>query len=115
MCSTAQQDGEDRHAFQDQKLMVNAFLCLEPNCGFSVEVRRGMLIRSQEGTEAGKVAAVVTNAGDQHAEGVLLSRLPEVVGYWFISIKDIKAIVGEEVWLCLQTSAIESLPRWHAG
>lgn len=97
-----------------QKLMVSGFVCSEGGCPLFVEVRRGMPILSREGQEVGKVAAVVLNSDDHQATHLLLSRLPEISGYWLIPVNLIAGVQDERVQLSIPDTAVESLTRWHA-
>jgi sporulation protein YlmC with PRC-barrel domain len=97
-----------------QKLMANAFVCPESSCTLSAEVKRGMPILSNEGLEVGKVAAVILNGENHKATHILLCRLPEVSGYWLVSVDLIKEIRDKRVQLSISGQAVESLPRWHS-
>ncbi len=104
---------------QDQEtslpmLMVSGFICPQSRCALSAEVRRGMPIRSIEGLEAGKVAAVVLNGDHQQATHVLLSRLPEITGYWLVPVDLIADMHDQAVRLAISLPAIDALPRWHS-
>ena len=96
------------------KLMVSGFICAENPCVFSMEVTRGMPIRSKEGLQVGKVAAIVLDAEKQKATHLLLDRLPEMSGYWLVRAKWIRKVQDDEVWLSIPSEAIPSLPRWQS-
>ena len=109
---------DNREAFSEaitQKLMVNGFVCPKNGCALTSEVRRGMSIFSIEGREGGKVAAVVLNNAEHSATHLLLSRLPEVNGYWLVPVSWIVQVQAEEVFLRATEPEIQSLPRWHEG
>jgi sporulation protein YlmC with PRC-barrel domain len=97
-----------------QKLMINGYICPESSCALSVEVRRGMPIFSLEGLEVGQVAAVVLNGHQGRGTHLLLSRLPEIKGYWMVPVDLIAEVRGEAVRLSIPETAIEDLPRWHS-
>jgi hypothetical protein len=97
------------------KLMVNGFICSDQSCALSVEVRRGMAIRTEDGLEAGMVAAVVLEGGSLRATHVLLSRLPETSGYWMIPVELVAEVGGEVVRLSISEKEIENLARWHSS
>jgi hypothetical protein len=96
-----------------QKLMVSGFVCPDNGCALSSEVRRGMPIISAEGRGVGKVAAIVLNGLEHTATHILLSRLPEVQGYWLLPVSWIAQVQAEEVRLCVAEAEVQSLPQWH--
>ena len=98
----------------DQILMVSGFVCPESSCTLSKEVRRGMVIRSRDGLEVGKVAAVVLDRFDRKATHILLSRLPEECGYWLVPASSVAQVDAERVQLSIPGSAIDTLPPWHS-
>ena len=97
-----------------QKLMVSGFVSPQSSCALSIEVRRGMMIRSKEGVEVGKVAAVVLNSDHHNATHILLGRLPEMSGYWLVPVDLVVEVRDESVQLSIPFRAIETLPRWHS-
>lgn len=97
-----------------KKLMVKAFVNLRDSCGQWIEVRRGMAIMSEEGSEVGKVAAVVLDSDQDQATHILLARLPKASGYWLICVDLIVNVSEECVQLNASKSGVESLPRWHS-
>lgn len=97
-----------------QKLMVSGFVCPESSCALSAEVRRGMSIVSKEGREVGRVAAVILNRDNCKATHILLSRLPEVSGYWLVPVDLIVGVRDESVQLSIPGQAVGTLPRWHS-
>jgi hypothetical protein len=106
----------DRESFSKtmhQKLMISGYICSENRCPLSSEVRRGMPIFSAGGREVGKVAAVVLNSLDQSATHILLSRLPEIPGYWLVPVSWIALVKAGEVHLHVSESEVQSLPKWH--
>jgi hypothetical protein len=96
-----------------QKLMVSGYIYPESGCTLSVEVRRGMPIFSARGSEVGKVAAVVWSGLDHTATHILLSRLPEIQGYWLLPVSWIEQVSTEEIHLHIPEAEIQSLPQWH--
>ena len=98
----------------EKKLMVSGFICPRSACVLSIEVRRGMVIRSKEGMEMGKVAAIVLDTNNQKATHLLLDRLPEISGYWLIDVNLVINVQDCEVDLSIPIAAIQSLPRWHS-
>lgn len=55
-------DKDSINADQPEKLMVGGLVCLEKGKGVLAEVKRGMSVRTREGQEAGKVAAVIVDS-----------------------------------------------------
>ena len=96
------------------RLMVSGFVCPESGCALSIAVRRGMTIRSMEGVEVGKVAAVVLNGDRRNATHILLGCLPERRGYWLVPVDLIVEVCDEGIQLSIPTQAIETLARWHS-
>jgi hypothetical protein len=96
------------------KLMVSGYICPDNGCALSSEIQRGMPIFSAGGHSVGKVAAVLLNSLDYTATHILLSRLPEVQGYWLLPVSWIAQVRAEEVHLCVPESEVQSLPQWHA-
>lgn len=97
-----------------QKLMVNGLVCPNGDCNLSIEVKRGMIIRSKDGLEAGKVAAVILNNENLKATHILLCRLPGINGYWMVPVDLIAEVREEIVQLSVLDTTIESLPLWHS-
>jgi hypothetical protein len=93
--------------------MFSGYICPDNGCALSSEIQRGMPIFSAEGRGVGKVAAVVLNSLDHTATHILLSRLPEIQGYWLLPVSWIAQVQAEEVHLCVPVSEIQSLPQWH--
>jgi sporulation protein YlmC with PRC-barrel domain len=97
-----------------QKLMVSGYISPKGNCTLKAEVRRGMPVLSIEGKEWGKVAGVVLNNENSQATHLLLSRLPEISGYWLVAVDLIAEIGEKKVTVSVSDDALQSLPRWHA-
>lgn len=102
---------QDKHS---QKLMVTGSLLFDHPISELVEVARGMVIRSNEGKDVGKVAALVFDSAQRGATHLLLSRLPESGGYWQIPVEAVAAVRDNEVWLSISSQAVDDLPHWHS-
>ncbi len=76
-----------------------------------VEIRRGMVILTQDGQEAGRVAAVVLEDDSQNVTHVLLAHLHLTPDYRLVSIKFIKHVSEETVLLHIDSEAVERLPH----
>ena len=94
-----------------QKLMVRGSFRLATGDRQTVELVRGMTVRTNEGQVAGKVAAVVVNAADGQVSHLLLCRLPRVWDYRQVPVSLIHEITGETVILDVPESVIETLAR----
>jgi hypothetical protein len=92
------------------RLFERGLVCLEPE-NIPVEVSRGMLILTQEGWEAGMVAAVVVEDHSQQVTHLLLVRPHPVSDYHLVSVGLIERVSQDAVWLHLHHDAIESLPH----
>ena len=76
-----------------------------------VEVRRGMAILTQDGREAGRVAAVVLEDDGQNVTHILLTHLHLTPDYRLVSINLIKKVSEETVLLHIDNEALECLPH----
>jgi sporulation protein YlmC with PRC-barrel domain len=94
-------------------LMVRAFVCINENCALSTEVRRGMQILSIERNEIGKVAAVMLDPESRNATHLLLSRLPEIRGYWIIPLDMVLQIKDKAVLTNITEDNLDGLTLWH--
>ena len=81
----------------------------------AVEVRRGMILISIEGKEAGKVAGVVVSSEDGQAQYLILSHLPREAIYQCIPVGWIERIQGDVISLNMRLEIILALPDWHAS
>lgn len=94
------------------KLMVSGLIRLDGDGDQPMVVRRGMSIWTSDGQEAGKVAALVADHDREQAAHILLSRLPEVLGYLCIPVDLIKKVEDESVFLLIPSQEINNLPAW---
>jgi hypothetical protein len=76
-----------------------------------VVVRRGMLVRCQDGEDAGQVAAVVCGPGSRTVTHVLLSRWRGTLDYRVIPIGLVQGVHDDAVVLGMPGSAVDALPR----
>ena len=95
--------------------MSHGVVCPESNCAHPVDVKRGMTIRSKEGLEMGKVAAVVLSRDRHTATHILLCRLPEMSGYWLVSVDLIEEVCDESVQLSIPMQGVDALPCWKSA
>ena len=115
MCATTTPEKENSSKENPtRKLMVSAFVCLKNSCPLSTEVRRGMPVLSAEGQEIGKVAAAILDSESRKATHILLSRLPEVKGYWMAPVEMISHVCEEGVRLNIAGDFVNTLTPWHS-
>lgn len=96
------------------RLFERGLVCLEPE-NIPVEVSRGMVILTQAGWEAGKVAAVVVEDPGQQVTHLLLVRPHLVSDYRLVPVSLIEEVKEEEVSLGISGEAVESLPTRRAS
>jgi sporulation protein YlmC with PRC-barrel domain len=92
---------------------VSSLVYWGKNGSFSSEIRRGMPIFSKDGMEIGKVAAVILKRTNGPARQILLSRLPEIEGYFIVDVDLIAEIDQEKIVLSISQEVLQSLPRWR--
>lgn len=92
-----------------QRFFERGRVCLEQENG-SIEVSRGMAILTQDGWEAGKVAAVVVEDPSQQVTHLLLVRPHLVSDYRLVPVSLIEEVGEEMVSLGISSEAVESLP-----
>lgn len=97
------------------KIMVQGFVCLEGNCSIIIEIKRGMPILSEESLEVGKVAAVLLDNETRKATHILLSRLPEMKGYWLVPVDLILGVCEGNVQLRIPVDGVGDLPPWQSS
>ena len=102
---------DDRHV----ELIVSGAIFPEQAGDNAVDVKRGMLILTKEGQEAGRVAAVIVDRQDQHVTHILLSRLGELLEYRIVPIALVAQVDEEEVRLCIFNQVVDTLPIWQGS
>lgn len=95
---------------QSQRLFESGSTCPEQENGLPVNVSRGMTILTNEGWEAGKVAAVVVDSDSQTVTHLLLTRPRLVPEYRLVPVNLIEQVDEQVVLLEICSQAIESLP-----
>jgi sporulation protein YlmC with PRC-barrel domain len=93
-----------------QRLFERGLIRLEQTNGLTVEVTRGMAILTNEGQEAGKVAAVVVDSGSQQVTHLLLNRWRKVPEYQLVPVNLIEQINQETIRLGIGSQIVDSLP-----
>jgi hypothetical protein len=104
---------DDGSTESNQKIMISGYVFTTDDSLFSVEIKRGMAMLSKEGREVGKAAAVILNSKNGKATHILLSRLPEISGYWLVAVDLIEEVDQGKIILLIPETALVSLPRWH--
>lgn len=116
MDTTATSNDKDSvNADQPDKLMVSGLVCLQKREGLPAEVKRGMIIRTREGREAGKVAAVIVDNEHQQVTHVVLGRTVQTPDYRLVPVDLIEQVDGETVSLGIFDQVVESLPKRQAS
>ena len=92
-------------------LFESGSVYLEQEDNSSVEIKRGMTVLTQDGQEAGRVAAVILKDDSQNVTHILLAQLHLTPDYRLVSIKFIKQVSGEMVLLHINSEAVERLPH----
>jgi hypothetical protein len=80
-----------------------------------VEIRRGMMIRTWEGAEAGKVAAVAFEHGGDQPAYILQCRLPDSPDYRKVALDFIEGVCEGTVCLSLSAADLENIPHWQSS
>jgi hypothetical protein len=97
----------------DVKIMSQAGVSLRGDPSAVAEVRRGMILISAEGRQAGRVAGVVVSQGSRQALCLILSHLPEEAGYQPLPVAWVERVMGEAVILNASIERIRAMPAWH--
>lgn len=77
-----------------------------------VEVKRGMLVRSSEGTVVGQIAALVVDAGRQQVTHFLLTRLSSELDYRLVPVDLVRDVPVETLLLSISSTDVRHLPCW---
>ncbi len=104
------QNKESGTVDQSQRLFESGSICPEREHGLPVKVSRGMTILTNEGREAGKLAAVVVDNDSQKVTHLLLTRPRLVPEYRMVPVNLIEQVDEAVVFLEICSQAIESLP-----
>lgn len=103
------------HDEPNTELIVSGSIHPEHASDIVVEVRRGMMILTSEGHEAGRVAAVIVDKLDQRVTHILLSRLNQRPEYRLVPISLIEQVHEEQVLLSIFNQVVNTLPAWHGS
>jgi sporulation protein YlmC with PRC-barrel domain len=71
-----------------------------------------MVIRTNEGREVGKVAAVVIDSQSQAVTHIILGHLPETLEYRLVPAALIEEVDAEAIVLGIFSPLVESLPKY---
>ncbi|MDT8306566.1 MAG: hypothetical protein RRC07_11575 [Anaerolineae bacterium] len=96
-----------------RRLLEQATVVLPQQGDSGVIVRRGMRFASREGSEVGRVAAVLVEDDPPRAVALLLDRLPAYRDYLCVPLELVASVAGETVSLVLNSEEFASLPRWR--
>jgi hypothetical protein len=95
-----------------QKLMIKGTVQTD-GLPVPVEIERGMAVYSADEVEVGKVAALLVD-GEEETRGLLLSKLPEMAGYWLVPASLIEGVERGQVRLRMLGVESSHLPAWRA-
>jgi hypothetical protein len=94
------------------KLMTRGTVRPEGQAG-PVEIERGMQVIAADDLELGKVAALLVDGTDEIG-GLLLSKLPEMAGYWVVQMSLVEGVEQGQVRLRMLGVESSHLPAWRA-
>jgi sporulation protein YlmC with PRC-barrel domain len=97
------------------ELFVSASIYPYQGSDIAVEVRRGMIILTSEGLEAGRVAAITIDRRNQQVTNILLGRLSQRYEYRLVPISIIEQVLEEKVLLCIFNQVVNTLPMWRGS
>jgi sporulation protein YlmC with PRC-barrel domain len=98
-----------------QRLFERGLLHLDQTNGLAIEITRGMTILTNEGQEAGKVAAVVVDKVSQQVSHLLLRHLRLSPKYRLVPVNLIEQINQEAIVLRVGQQIVDSLPVRQAS
>ena len=94
-------------------LLESGAIALAQVCAAFVMVRRGMTMRTREGTVAGHVAALMFDGRSEKVTHLVLSCPRQGMEYRLIPISLIDAVDDCEIRLNFFQPILEELPIWH--
>lgn len=81
----------------------------------AANVRRGMIILTSEGHEAGRVAGVIIDRAGQHVTHILLTHLAQLPEYRLVPVALVDEVHEEMVRLTILQPVVNTLPIWHGA
>jgi hypothetical protein len=108
-------DNGQNHEDLYTELIVSGLIYLDQESDVAVEVKRGLVILTGEGQEAGRVAAVILDRHNHQVTHILLSSLKQIEGYRLVPITMIEQVYEETVLLRILHQDVNSLPIWHGS
>lgn len=100
-------------ARRPRRLLEQATVVLPQQAGASMIVRRGMHFASHDGSEVGRVAAVLVEDDPPRAVALLLDRLPANLDYLCVPLDLVDRVADETVILLQSSEELADLPRWR--
>ena len=94
-----------------QRLFESGSVYLEQADNSPVEIKRGMVIQTQDGQKAGRVAAVVFSSNCQKTTHLLLNLWSQPSDYRLAPVDLIKQVDKETILLGLDRKDTEQLPH----
>lgn len=104
---------DNRAARRRRRLLEEAAVVLPQPGGASMIVRRGMHFASHDGSELGRVAAVLVEDDPPRAVALLLDRLPVKPDYLCVPLDLVDRVAEETVILLLSSEELAGLPPWR--
>lgn len=95
----------------EQKLMTRGTVFLQQPPRW-VEVKRGMIVKSSEGSVVGQVAAIVVNAREEEPTHFLLTRLTARPDYRLVPLDLIQEVRAETLLLSVDSAGVIRLRHW---
>ena len=96
---------------QLQRLFESGSVCLEQEATTPVEIKRGMVVQTQDGQKVGRVAAVVFSSDCQNITHLLLTLWSQPSDYRLAPVDLIKQVDEGTILLHIDRKDLEHLPH----
>lgn len=100
---------------QQGQLMVNGFVKAPQGGEGLLEIRRSMSIKTSEGQEVGRVAAIVVDCQSHEVTHIVLSRYAQALAYRLVPACLIEQVAKEVVVLGIPSQLVDGLPEYHGS
>lgn len=108
-------DDDFDYDHHDPDLIVSGALNPPREGESAVNVRRGMVILTSEGHEAGRVAGVIIDRAGQHVTHILLTHLGHLPEYRLVPVAVVDQVHDEMVRLSILRTVVNTLPIWRGA
>jgi sporulation protein YlmC with PRC-barrel domain len=108
-------DDDFDYDHHDPDLSVSGALNFPLGGESAVDVRRGMVILTSEGHEAGRVAGVIIDRAGQHVTHILLTHLGQLPEYRLVPVALVDEVHEEMVRLSILRPVVNTLPIWQSA